>query len=196
MSDGLNRAALLGNLGAPPEFRATQSGTGVLRLRVATTTSYVDRDKVRQERTDWHDVVLFGQRAEALERVLGKGDRIYVEGELRTSSYEKNGEKRYRTEIHAQNIVLCGGRGGDDDGARANEQPRQAPRDNRGGQRGRDDNRGGRGDGRSGGRDDRGGQRGRDDRRGGRSDERTPARAPAPAEDDWGGLEDDDDIPF
>ncbi len=195
MSDGLNRATLLGNLGADPEFRATQSGTGVLNLRVATTSSYLDRNKERHERTDWHQVVVFGSRAEALERLLRKGERVYVEGELRTSSYEKNGEKRYRTEIHAQNIVLCGGRGGDDGGARAAEQSRQAPRDNRGGQRGRDDNRGGRGDGRSGGRDDnRGGQRGRDDRRGGRSDDR--AAAPAPAAEDWGDFGDDDDIPF
>lgn len=193
MSDGLNRATLLGNLGAPPEFRATQSGTGVLNLRVATTSSYLDRDKVRQERTDWHSVVVFGPRAEALERVLHKGERIYVEGELRTSSYEKDGEKRYRTEIHAQNIVLCGGRGGDVGGARSTEQPRQAPRNERGGQRGRDDDRGGRGDGRGGGRDDRGGQRGRDDRRGGRSDER--AAAPAPAAEEWGDFG-DDDIPF
>jgi single-strand DNA-binding protein len=109
MSEGLNRAALLGNLGADPELRATQSGTSVLRLRVATTSSYVDRDKERHERTDWHDVVLFGKRAEALGRVLRKGERVYVEGELRTSSYEKDGEKRYRTEVHAQHVVLCGG---------------------------------------------------------------------------------------
>lgn len=184
MSDGLNRATLLGNLGADPEFRATQSGTGVLRLRVATTSSWFDKSKdERQERTDWHDVVLFGQRAEALERVLGKGDRIYVEGELRTSSYEKDGEKRYRTEIHAQNIVLCGGaRGGGEGRARddygSRPAPRQqAPRDDRGGRRGRGDDR-------------------RDDRRGGRSDDRAPARAPAPADDDWAHDAADDDIPF
>jgi single-strand DNA-binding protein len=75
---------------------------------------YLDRNKVRQERTDWHNVVLWGKRGEALAKFLTKGTTIFVEGGLRTSSYDdKDGNKRYKTEIHATNIILAGrGRGG------------------------------------------------------------------------------------
>jgi single-strand DNA-binding protein len=105
---------LLGNLGADPELRFTQSGQAVLNMRLATTESYLDKNKVRQERTDWHNIVLWGKRGEALAKFLTKGTTIFVEGGLRTSSYDdKEGNKRYKTEIHATNIILAGrGRGG------------------------------------------------------------------------------------
>jgi len=114
MAEGLNRVMLLGNLGADPELRYTQSGQAVLNMRLATTESYLDRNKVRQERTDWHNVVLWGKRGEALAKFLTKGSTLFVEGGLRTSSYDdKEGNKRYKTEIHATNIILAGrGRGG------------------------------------------------------------------------------------
>ena len=114
MAEGLNRVMLLGNLGADPELRYTQSGQAVLNMRLATTESYLDKNKVRQERTDWHNVVLWGKRGEALAKFLTKGTTIFVEGGLRTSSYDdKEGNKRYKTEIHANNIILAGrGRGG------------------------------------------------------------------------------------
>jgi len=114
MAEGLNRVILLGNLGADPELRMTGGGTAVLKLRLATSESYLDRNKQRQERTEWHRVVVWGRRAEGLGKVLGKGDRILVEGSLRTSSYDdKEGNKRYTTEVIANNIVLSGGgRGG------------------------------------------------------------------------------------
>src|SRR6476619_1183188 len=112
MADGLNRVMLLGNLGADPELRFTQGGQAVLNLRLATTESYLDRNKVRQERTDWHNVVVWGKRGEALSKILAKGSTIFVEGGIRTSSYDdKEGNKRYKTEIHANNIILTGGRG-------------------------------------------------------------------------------------
>ncbi|MCW5835966.1 MAG: single-stranded DNA-binding protein, partial [Labilithrix sp.] len=110
MAEGLNKVMLLGNLGADPELRVTQGGQAILKLRLATTETYLDRNNTRQERTEWHSVTLWGKRGEALSKFLTKGERVFVEGSLRTSSYEKDGEKRYRTEIVASNIIL-GGRG-------------------------------------------------------------------------------------
>ena len=112
MAEGLNRVMLFGNLGADPELRVTPSGQAILKLRLATTESYLDKSNTRQERTEWHSITIWGKRGEALGKILTKGDRIFVEGSLRTSSYEKNGEKRYRTEIIANNVILGGGRGG------------------------------------------------------------------------------------
>jgi single-strand DNA-binding protein len=110
MSDGLNKVILMGNLGADPELKATQGGQSVLKLRLATTESYLDKSNTRQERTEWHSVTVWGKRGEALARILHKGSTIFVEGGLRTSSYEKDGEKRYRTEIVANNVILGGNR--------------------------------------------------------------------------------------
>jgi single-strand DNA-binding protein len=106
--DGLNRVMLLGNLGADPELRVTSGGQAVLKLRLATTESYLDKERARQERTEWHSVVVWGKRAEGLGKFLRKGDRLFIEGGLRTSSYDKDGEKRYRTEIVASNVILSG----------------------------------------------------------------------------------------
>ncbi len=117
MAEGLNRVMLLGNLGADPELRYTQGGQAVLNLRLATTESYLDKDKVRRDRTDWHSVVIWGKRGEALSKFLTKGSSIFIEGSIRTSSYDdKEGNKRYKTEIVANNVILAGrGRGGGDD---------------------------------------------------------------------------------
>lgn len=113
MAEGLNRVLLLGNLGADPELRMTSGGQAVLKLRLATTETYLDRNRSRQERTEWHSVVVWGKRAEALSKILSKGSRIFVEGGLRTSSYDdRDGNKRYRTEIVANNIVIAGRGGG------------------------------------------------------------------------------------
>lgn len=111
MAEGLNRVMLLGNLGAEPELRFTQGGQAVLNIRVATTESYLDKDRVRKERTDWHNVVVWGKRGEALAKILSKGSSVFVEGSLRTSSYDdRDGHKRYKTEVVASNILLTGGR--------------------------------------------------------------------------------------
>jgi single-strand DNA-binding protein len=118
MAEGLNRVMLFGNLGADPELRMTQGGQAILKLRLATTESYLDRNNTRQERTEWHRVTVWGKRGEALSRILSKGDRVFIEGSLRTSSYEKDGQKHYTTEVIANNIILGGGRGrgaGDED---------------------------------------------------------------------------------
>ncbi|MDF3067541.1 MAG: Single-stranded DNA-binding protein [Polyangiaceae bacterium] len=119
MAEGLNRVMLLGNLGADPELRVTSGGQSVLKLRLATSETYLDKNRVRQERTEWHSVVVWGKRAEALGKFLTKGSRLFVEGGLRTSSYDdKEGNKRYRTEIVASNIILSGSGGGGGGGAR------------------------------------------------------------------------------
>jgi single-strand DNA-binding protein len=110
MSDGMNRVMLLGNLGADPDLRYTAAGSAVLSLRLATNESWVDKNKEPQERTEWHTVVIWGSRAEGLARILNKGSGVLVEGTLRTSTYEKDGQKRYRTEIHAREICLTGKR--------------------------------------------------------------------------------------
>ena len=113
MAEGLNRVILIGNLGQDPELRFTQSGQGVMSIRMATTESYFDTNsKERKERTEWHTVVVWGKRGEALNKILSKGSRICVEGRLQTRSWEgKDGGKRYSTEVNATNIVLLGGRG-------------------------------------------------------------------------------------
>jgi len=113
MAEGLNRVMLLGNLGADPELRMTSGGQAVLKLRLATSETYVDKNRQRQERTEWHNVVIWGKRAEALAKILTKGSRIFIEGGLRTSSYEdRDGHKRYRTEVVCSNILLQGSGGG------------------------------------------------------------------------------------
>jgi single-strand DNA-binding protein len=117
MSDGMNKVLLLGNLGANPELRFTASGTAVLNFRLATSESFVDRNKEPQSRTDWHNVVVWGARAQALAKLLFKGTQVLVEGGLRTSSFEKDGVKRYKTEVHARDIHLVGRRPLSDDAA-------------------------------------------------------------------------------
>ena len=105
---GLNRVTLLGNVGADPELRYTANGTAVLNIRLATSETYVDKNKEVQERTDWHAVVVWGPRAAGLAKVVVKGACVLVEGGLRTSSYEKDGVKRYKTEVHAREICFTG----------------------------------------------------------------------------------------
>jgi len=113
MAEGLNKAILVGNLGMDPELRFTQNGSAMLRLRLATTESFLNRNKERQERTEWHTVVVWGNRAEALNKILSKGRGICVEGRIQTRQWEdKDGNKRSSTEIVATNIVLLSGGGG------------------------------------------------------------------------------------
>jgi len=117
MAEGLTRVMLIGNLGADPELKYTQNGQAVLRLRLATTESYVNRAGERQQRTDWHTVIVWGKRGEALNNILSKGRSICVEGRIQYRQWDdKEGNKRSATEIVAQNIVLLGGGRGRDSG--------------------------------------------------------------------------------
>ena len=127
MSEGLNRVQLLGNLTADPELRFTQGGQGVLNMRLATNESYLDKDKVRRERVDYHTVVVWGKRGEALAKILIKGSGVFVEGSLRTSSYDnREGQKVWKTEVIASNVLLTGSKPGGR-GAPREEQPAPEP---------------------------------------------------------------------
>ena len=108
MNEGLNTVFLMGNLGADPELRMTPSGTSVLKLRLATTEVYFDKDNAKQERVEWHNVTVFGKRADALNRFLTKGALVTVTGRIHYSSSEKDGQKRYFTEIIADKLFLGG----------------------------------------------------------------------------------------
>jgi single-strand DNA-binding protein len=132
MSDGLNRVLLIGNLGQDPELRYTQGGQAILNLRIATNESYVNRDGERQEKTEWHTVIVWGKRGEALGKILSKGRQIFVEGRLQTRSWEdKQGAgKRYATEVVANDVILLGGAGRG--GPRTNYDDATAPRDDMG----------------------------------------------------------------
>ncbi|MCH8558091.1 MAG: single-stranded DNA-binding protein [Balneolia bacterium] len=103
----LNKAMLIGNLGADPEVRYTQSNTAVATLSVATSERYKDGNGEMQERTEWHRVVAWGKLAEICQNYLKKGNKVYFEGPIQTRSWEdKDGQKRYTTEIKALNMVM------------------------------------------------------------------------------------------
>jgi len=109
MAEGYNKVVLVGNVGADPELKSTTAGT-LLKLRVATNERYTDKNGEKQEKTEWHTVTLWGMRADALGKFIRKGDRLLVEGAIRTRMWETDtGEKRYFTEISAQDIKLLGG---------------------------------------------------------------------------------------
>lgn len=124
MAGGVNKVILIGNLGGDPEIRYTGTGTAVCELRLATSESWKDKQGQKQERVEWHRIVVWGKDAENAGKYLAKGRQIYVEGRIQTRKYEaKDGTDRYVTEIVAQHITYLGGgkdgerrRGEDDDG--------------------------------------------------------------------------------
>ncbi|MGH9436077.1 MAG: single-stranded DNA-binding protein [Terriglobia bacterium] len=115
---GVNKAILIGNLGADPEMRYTQSGRAVANLRIATSTRWRDRESgEQQERTEWHRVVLFGKLGEIAGEYLKKGSQVYLEGRIQTRKWQgQDGQDRYTTEIVANEMQMLGGRGGDGGG--------------------------------------------------------------------------------
>lgn len=131
MADGLNKVMLIGNLGANPDLKYTQGNHAVLRIRLATTESYVKQgSSERQQRTEWHTVVVWGRRAEALGKILEKGRTIYVEGRIQSRQWEdQNGNKRSAVDIVANEILLLGGsRRGSGEDREADPDDRPAPR--------------------------------------------------------------------
>ena len=109
----VNKVILVGNLGRDAELRYTPGGAAVATINMATTEVWNDKAGQRQEKTEWHRVVLWGKPAESLAEYLTKGKQIYVEGRLQTRQWDdKDGNKRYTTEIRGDKIVLLGGGGG------------------------------------------------------------------------------------
>jgi len=110
----VNKVILVGNLGKDPEVRFTNTGSAVANFSIATSEIWNDREGKRQERTEWHNIVVWGKQAEHCGQYLAKGRQVYIEGSIRTRSYDDKttGAKRYVTEIVAQRIQFLGGGGG------------------------------------------------------------------------------------
>jgi single-strand DNA-binding protein len=112
MAGSVNKVILIGHLGADPEIRYTQGGAPVANLRLATNESWTNKNGQKEERTEWHRVVVWGKLAELAGQYLTKGRQVYVEGRLQTRSWDdKDGQKKYSTEIVGQTIQFLGGAG-------------------------------------------------------------------------------------
>jgi single-strand DNA-binding protein len=114
MAASVNKVILIGNLGAKPELKYLPSGQAVCELRVATNETFTDKNQQKQERTEWHRVVVWGKQGENCAQYLDKGRSCYIEGRLQTRSWDDktSGEKRYMTEIVANTVQFLGGREG------------------------------------------------------------------------------------
>jgi single-strand DNA-binding protein len=130
MARGINKVILIGHLGADPETRAMPSGMTVANMRLATTESWKDKQSgEQQERTEWHNVALFGRLGEIAAEYLRKGSQVYIEGRLRTRKWQdKEGRDRYTTEIVANEMQMLGGRGGAGGGGGGGGSSESAPR--------------------------------------------------------------------
>ena len=123
MARGVNKVILVGNLGADPETRTMPSGGTVANIRIATSESWKDKQSGEQkERTEWHNIVMFGRLGEIAAEYLRKGSQVYTEGSLRTRKWQdKEGRDRYTTEVVAAEMQMLGGRGGGGGGAAGSE---------------------------------------------------------------------------
>lgn len=109
---GVNKVIIVGRLGADPEVRNLNNGGSTTRLSVATSENWVDKEGQKQERTEWHRVVVWGKLAEICGKHLSKGRQVYVEGRLQTRSWEdQQGQKRYSTEVVANTVQFLGAPG-------------------------------------------------------------------------------------
>lgn len=194
MAKGVNKVILIGNVGGDPETRYMPNGNAVTNITLATTDTWKDKQTGQtQERTEWHRVVLFGKVAEIAGEYLRKGSQCYIEGRLQTREWEKDGVKRYTTEIvvdmNGTMQLLGGNRGGSEGGqgggnqgsSNSNQQRPQQPRGNNGG---------GNGNG-GGGNNNQSRGNGNQQSRGNGNQQPRPQQQPAPDYDSF-----DDDIPF
>ena len=133
----INKVILVGRLGKDPEVRSTPGGSTVTKFTLATDERYTDKNGEKQERTEWHNIDLWGKQAETLSEYLVKGKQVYVEGRLQTDEYtDKDGNKRKSTKVRCDRVVLLGGGGGggrggggrgDDMGTRTPSEPSSEP---------------------------------------------------------------------
>jgi len=133
---GVNKVILIGNLGKDPEVRHLDNGAAVANFSIATTETYKDRNSgERIDQTEWHNIVLWRGLAEIAEKYLKKGDSVYIEGKLKTRSWEKDGVTRYTTEVVGDQMTMLGGKKSGDysgqssnySGNQSNNQPAAAP---------------------------------------------------------------------
>ncbi len=123
----VNKVILVGNLGKDPDLRYTPAGAAVVTFSMATTERYKDRDGNRQEKTEWHNIVAWRQLAEICGKFLHKGKQVYIEGKIQTHSYDdRDGNKKYITEIVADQMQMLGTKGDDQGSSYGGQQGNQS----------------------------------------------------------------------
>ncbi|WP_161889061.1 single-stranded DNA-binding protein [Pontibacter russatus] len=133
----VNKVILIGNLGKDPEVRHLEGGIAVARFPIATSETFKDKSGQKQERTEWHNIVVWRGLAEVAEKYLRKGNSVYIEGKLRTNNYQdKEGIQRYSTEIVADNMTMLGGRNDAGSGGEGHYQASSSPASSSGGNAG------------------------------------------------------------
>lgn len=121
---GINKVILVGNLGADPEIRYTPSGTAVANFRLATSETRTNKEGQKETKTEWHRIVTFGKLAEICGEYLSKGKQVYIEGKIQTRSWDdKDGNKKYMTEIVANTMQMLGGKDSSAPSAASSEGP-------------------------------------------------------------------------
>lgn len=124
---GVNKVIIVGNLGRDPEIKYSKNGNAVASFPVATSETWTDKNSgQRQEQTEWHRIVIFGKMAETCEKYLAKGRQVYVEGKLKTTSYDKEGQTHYKTDIVASTVQFLGSKQ-DSGGAPGNDMFSSSP---------------------------------------------------------------------
>lgn len=122
----VNKVILIGNLGRDPEVRYMPNGEAVTNFSIATTENWKDKSGQKQEKTEWHNIVMYRKLAEIAGEYLEKGTPIYIEGKLQTRKWEKDGVTRYSTEVIADKMQMLGSRGSDDEDDEDEDPPKQS----------------------------------------------------------------------
>jgi single-strand DNA-binding protein len=128
---GINKVILIGNLGKDPEVKTLENGTKVANFTLATSETYKNRDGQKVTQTEWHNIVLWRGLADIADRFLKKGNQVYIEGKIRSRSWDdKDGNKRYITEVQGDNLTMLGGRRDDNNESSASEVKESTPDNN------------------------------------------------------------------
>lgn len=106
----INKVILIGNVGKDPEIKSFEGGNKVANFSLATSEKFKDKNGQKQEKSEWHNIAIWGKLADVVERYVKKGDKIYLEGKLTTRSWEKDGEKKYMTEVVCNQMTMLGSR--------------------------------------------------------------------------------------